>query len=182
MQRPCLSLAHFSTNSFGTVSFSHCGNCHSPQSALSLSFPLNQPQPRGRLPHCSQLHLHGPPPCPGFSLSTTLPVCFLCLMVSLIPWLSEFHAVWFSGTSGCLLILDCLLSSFWFFKEAKGSYLHLHLGQKSQFTKLNILLSMDKSRLSLKYLVSLSSPIITNLGSKTECSWFSERKIYLESF
>ena len=46
-------------------------------------------------------------PCPPI-----LPVCLVWLTVSLIPWLSEFHAVWFSGTAGCLLILDWLLSSF----------------------------------------------------------------------
>ena len=57
-----------------------------------------------------------------------LPVWLFWLTVSFIFWLSEFHAVWFSGTSGCLLILDWLLSSFWLCKEAKGFYLCLHLG------------------------------------------------------
>ena len=52
-----------------------------------------------------------------------LPVWLFWLTVSLIPWLSEFHAVWFSGTSGFLLILDWLLSSFWSCEEAEGFYL-----------------------------------------------------------
>ena len=89
----------------------------SPQSALSLSFLFSEPHPRG------------PPPCLRFSLSAALPVWLFWLTVSLIPWLSEFHAVWFSSTSGCLLILDWLLSIFWLCKEMKDFYLRLHLGQ-----------------------------------------------------
>ena len=51
---------------------------------------------------------------------------------SLIPLLSEFHAGWFYGAFGCLLILDWLLSSFWLCEEAKGFYLpRLHLGRNS---------------------------------------------------
>ena len=57
-----------------------------------------------------------------------LVVCLFCLTLSLIPWLSESRAVWFGGTSGCLLILGWLVSSFWLCEEAKGFYLCLHLG------------------------------------------------------
>ena len=78
--------------------------------AASLQF-LSQPRPHSRPPHS------------GFSPSTTSSVWLFCLTVSLIPWLLEFHAVWFSGTSGCLLILDWLLSSFWLCEEVKGFYL-----------------------------------------------------------
>ena len=68
--------------------------------------------------------------------SATLPLWLFWLILSLIPWLSRFHAVWFSGASGCLLILDWLLSSFWLYEEAKGFYLHLHLGQNfGKFTQ-----------------------------------------------
>ena len=63
--------------------------------------------------------------------SAALLVWLFWLIFSLILWLSEFHAVWFSGTFGCLLILDWLLSSFWLFEEVKGLYLHPHLGQNS---------------------------------------------------
>ena len=57
------------------------------------------------------------------------PVWLVWLTVSLIPLLSEFHAGWFCGTSGCLLILDWLLSSFWLCEEVKGFHLWSHLGR-----------------------------------------------------
>ena len=95
-------------------------------SQLWVCFTFTQPRPHDLLP------------CPGLSLSAHLPfslllVWFIWLTVSLIPWLLEIHAVWFSGTSGHLLILDCLLSSFWLCEEAKGFYLCLHLVQHSDF-------------------------------------------------
>ena len=77
--------------------------------------------------------LCGPPPCCHFSPSAALLVWLFCLTVSLILWLLECHAVWFSGTSGCLLILDWWLSSFWLCIEVKGFYLRLHLGRNSAF-------------------------------------------------
>ena len=118
MQLSCSSLAPLSNElSCETSSFSHCGKARrSPQSALSLSFSLSQPSPCGLLPCCS------------FFLSTTLPVWLFCLTVFSISWLSEFHAVWFFCTSGCLLILGWLLSSFWLYEETKGFYLRLFGG------------------------------------------------------
>ena len=62
-----------------------------------------------------------------------LLIWLVWLTVSLIPWLSEFLAVLFSGTSGCLLILGLLLSSFWLCEEVKGLYICLHLGWDSHF-------------------------------------------------
>ena len=67
------------------------------------------------------------------ALSANLPIWLFWLIFSLIPWLLEFHAAWFSGTSGCLLILHWLLSSFRLCEEVKGLYLRLHLGQNSDF-------------------------------------------------
>ena len=70
-----------------------------------------------------------------------LPPCHLCcpspplLMVwmnvsFLTPWLSDFHTVRFSGSSGYFLFLNLLLSSFfWLCKEAECVYLCLYLGQ-----------------------------------------------------
>ena len=109
----------FNELSCETGSFSHHSNFHSPHPALSLSFPLSQTLPHSPPLCCSQPHPHGPPPHQSD--------CSIWL--SLIPSLSEFHEVWFSGTSGCLLILDWLLSSFWLCEEAKGFYLHLRLGR-----------------------------------------------------
>ena len=57
------------------------------------------------------------------------------MTVSLNLWLLEFHEVWFSGTSDCLLILDWLLSSFWLYKEEKDFYPHLLLSWNSHFSK-----------------------------------------------
>ena len=69
------------------------------------------------------------------------PVCPSCLSLPLLPvlvnvstlthWLSDFHTVQFSGSSGYFLFLDLLLSFFWLYKEAKCIYLCLHLGWKS---------------------------------------------------
>ena len=51
---------------------------------------------------------------------------------SLTPWLSDFHTVQFSGSSGYFLFLNLLLS-FGLSEEAKNIYVHLHLGQKSYY-------------------------------------------------
>ena len=116
MQLVGSSLAHFPTNPGVRLGVLPPGQSPlSPKSALSLNFP------------------HGPLPGHRFSASSVLLVCLGWLTVSLIPWLSEFHAVWFSGTSDCLLILDWLLSSFCLCEEAKGFYLYLHLGWNSFF-------------------------------------------------
>ena len=64
-----------------------------------------------------------------------------CLSVPLLPiWvnvsflthcLSDFHIVQFSGSCGCFLFLDWLLSFLLLCSEGKHVYLHLHLGRKS---------------------------------------------------
>ena len=66
-------------------------------------------------------------------LSTQLPVSTPPTNLdvsSLTPWLSNFHTVQFSHTSGCFLSLYFLLSFFWLCKKAQCVYLHLHLDQK----------------------------------------------------
>ena len=52
------------------------------------------------------------------------------IVFSLTPWLSNFHTVQFSVSSGCFLFLNLLLPFFWLCKEAQCIYLHLHLGWK----------------------------------------------------
>ena len=59
---------------------------------------------------------------------------------SLTLWLSDFHTVWFSGSSGYFLFLNLLLS-FWLCEETKCIYLCLHLGWKSPGGILNFLYS-----------------------------------------
>ena len=51
---------------------------------------------------------------------------------SSIPWLSDFHAVWFSGSSSYFLFLNLLLFFFWLCNESNCTYLCLHLGKKSE--------------------------------------------------
>ena len=137
-------------------SFSHCRNTHRFfQSEVSrLYFPALEPWVAQSvlLPSCSSQFictqmwdrpLHEPPLHPPQSSSCCLaasplhPGCpslphlpVWMNVSSLTPWLSDFHTVWFSGSSGCFLFLN-LLSSFWLCEEARCIYLWLHLGQKS---------------------------------------------------
>ena len=62
-------------------------------------------------------HLTVSPLCPGCWSPPLLPIWMN--VSSLIPWLSDFHVVQFSGCAGCFLFLNLLLSSFWLCKEAK---------------------------------------------------------------
>ena len=64
--------------------------------------------------------------CPSFLSPPLLPVW---MSVSLTPWLLDFCTVWSSGSSGCLLFLNLLLSFFQLCEEGKCFYLCLHLGQ-----------------------------------------------------
>ena len=65
---------------------------------------------------------------PGCPCPPLLPVWMD--VSSLTPWLSDFYTVWFSGSSGCFLFLNLLLSFFWLCEEVKSMYLCLHLGWK----------------------------------------------------
>ena len=83
-------------------------------------------------------HLASPvcqaPPC--HVSSPLLPV--LMNISSLTPWLSDFHTVGFSGSSGCFLFLNVLLSFSWLYKETKSIYLCLHLGWKFYWSFFSI--------------------------------------------
>ena len=88
----------------------------------SVFQPLPCP-PQSSRPHLAMSPLH--PGCPS------PPLLSIWMNVSsLSPWLSNFHTVQFSGSSGCFLFLN-LLSFFWLCEEAKCIYLCLHLGWKS---------------------------------------------------
>ena len=97
------------------------------------------------------------------------PTCCLSLPLlqvwmdvsSLTTWLSDFHTVWFSGSSCCFLFLN-LLSFFWLCKEAKCVYLHLHVGQKS-----TLLYSFDFSHITLKF--SLFKHILSSCFKVLAC-------------
>ena len=89
-------------------------------------------------PPCSSIrHLPGSTRC-CLAVSPLLPVCpsppllpVWMNVSSLSPWLSDFHTVQFSVSSGCFFAFKLLLSLFCLCKEAQCVYLHLHLGQKS---------------------------------------------------
>ena len=103
--------------------------CLTPQLFLPVYLHINVG------PSCLQATASPGPPATALS---SLPGCpsppFLQVWMnvsSLTPWLSDFHIVQFSVSSGCFLVLNLLLSLFWLCKEAKCVYLHLHLGCKS---------------------------------------------------
>ena len=109
-------------------SFHHFCNLHRilQLEVLSLKFPI-WPAP----PHSAFCSLTVGPLCPpGCSSLPLLPVW---MNVSLSPWLSEFHVVCYSGSSGCLLFLNWSLSFFSLSEEEKHFYLCLHLGWNSPF-------------------------------------------------
>ena len=107
----------------------------------STSHPLTHPGPLAA--RLATLSLH--PVCLSLPL---LPVWMN--VSSLTPWLLDFHTVWFSGSSGCLLFLNFLLSFFWLCEEAKCIYLCLHLGQKSSFSLFSYLPYNSFSKLLAK--------------------------------
>ena len=107
------------------------------QRFLRFSFPMLEPWVAWSisLPSCSsqftctQMWDGQPPPC----LLSSLLLLPVWMNVSyLTRWLSDFHTIRLSGSSGCFLVLN-LLSFFWLCKEGKCIYLHLHLGWKSHF-------------------------------------------------
>ena len=69
------------------------------------------------------------PLCPNWLSPPLLPVWMN--VSSLTPWLLDFLTVWFSGSPGCFLFLNLLLSFFQLCEEAQCIYLCLHLGRKS---------------------------------------------------
>ena len=91
------------------------------------------------------LHVNvGPPALPAAALPTPVlqppphqesspPLLPVWMNVSFLsPWLSEFHTVCFSVSSGCFLYLNLLLSFFWLCEEAQCVYLRLRLGWMPQ--------------------------------------------------
>ena len=93
-----------------------------PQSIVSLGLPAaTLPRVLSTLAACLR------PGCP----SPTPRLAWMNVS-SLSPWLSDFHTVRFSVSSGCFLFLNC---PFWLCKEVQCVYLCLHLGWKP--TKLN---------------------------------------------
>ena len=52
---------------------------------------------------------------------------------SLNPWLLDFHIIRFSGSSGCFLFLNLLLSFFWLCKETQCIYTSIFAGSHFKF-------------------------------------------------
>ena len=80
-----------------------CTVCLAPQSFF-LMYPHTSVGPPS-LPATALPHILSTPPPP------LLPVCMNDS--SLSPWLSDFHTVWFSGSSGWFLFLNLFLPFFW---------------------------------------------------------------------
>ena len=126
-------------------SFSCSRNPHrfSQPEVLRLSFPTPAPWAVQSvlLPSCSSWVIHKQmwdhlvchlATCPLHPSFLSLPLLLVWMNVSsLTPWLLDFHTVRFSGSSGCFLFLNLLLSFFWLWEEAKYICLCLHLSQKS---------------------------------------------------
>ena len=103
-----------------------CSVCLAPQLLLAVYLLVNVDRLLGQL-------LPGlPRRCCVFSapwLLFSTPLLPIWMNVSLTPWLSDFHTVRFSGSSGYFLFLNLLY--FWLCEEAKCVYQCLHLGGKS---------------------------------------------------
>ena len=63
----------------------------------------------------------------------SLSLLLLPVWMNVTPWLSDFRTIWFSGSSGCFLFLNWLLSIFWLCEEVKSICLGLHLGWNLPF-------------------------------------------------
>ena len=98
-----------------------CVVCLAPQLFLLVCLHANVRPPS------SQSAALRSPPAAALPAPVLLPVWMNDS--SLTPWLSDFHTVQFSASSGCFLFLNLLLTFFWLCKEAQCVYLHLHLGQ-----------------------------------------------------
>ena len=97
-----------------------------------LTSQLQLCPPRSTICHLTgsaSRYLSASPLCPG---CPSPPLLLVWMSVSsLSPWLSDFHIVWFSVSSGCFFVFKLLLSFFWLCEEAQCVFLHFHLDQTS---------------------------------------------------
>ena len=115
-------------------------------------------------PQLVYLHPNVEPPSPQSSTSPGPlhpPAChcpsYQINVSPLTPWLSDFHTVQFSVSSGFLfvcLFFNLLLSFFWLWEEAPCVYLYLHLGWKS-LTQSILDITVRVSVKNRNYIVSL---------------------------
>ena len=104
-----------------------CTVCLAPQLFLPAYPHANVESPVCLLPPCPP----GLLPCCASSPHSCLSMPLLPVwkkVSCLIPWLSDFHTVQFSGSFDCFLFLNLLLSFFWLCEEAKHIFLCLRLG------------------------------------------------------
>ena len=121
----------FSVRGFETL-FSHTGTlgcvvCFAPQLFFLVYPHANVGPPATTSPAWSFSHCLAMPPFHPTCLSPPLLPVWMNIS-SLTAWLSDFHTIRFSGSSGCFLFLN-LLFFFWLWKEAKCLYSCLHLAQ-----------------------------------------------------
>ena len=118
-----------------------CSVCLAPQLFLPVYLHVNVGPPRSTSCCLTQYtsHLLTHPGPPAATLLSPLhpsfpspPLLLVWMNVSsLTPWLSDFHTVQLSSSSGYVLFLNLFLSFFWLCEEARCIYLRLHVGQKS---------------------------------------------------
>ena len=112
-----------------------CAVCLTPQ----LFFPVYSHANVGLLavasPTRPSIHcLARCPLCPGCPSPPHFPVWMN--VSSLAPWFSDFHRIWFSGSSDYFLFLN-LLSFFLLCEEAQCIYLCLYRGRKANNVHFN---------------------------------------------
>ena len=108
-----------------------CTVCHPVHQLLPRRPATAWPAPLLNLPPrwFASRHLAASPLRPG---CPSPPLLLVWMNVSSSsPWLSDFHTVRFSGSSGWFLFFKLLLSFFWLCEEVQCVYLCLHLCLKS---------------------------------------------------
>ena len=127
MQLPCSFLAHFTMNSHVRLRVSPMEATAVVHSKLwVLVFPWVSPS-------CAASCLSAASPTPMAHRLTEVSLHPLPYQSGCSVWLFNSMVIGvpcslISSTSGCLLILDWLVFSFWLCNNVKGFYLRLHLG------------------------------------------------------
>ena len=115
------------------LSVRECGAARS--ASCSLACPIHSTI--RHLAGSASLHLAGSPLHPGCASLPLLPVWIN--VSSLSPWLSDFHVVRFSVSSGCFLFLNCCCSFGCARRHSVSTYASILAG--SSHSLFNVLIS-----------------------------------------
>ena len=136
---------------FPTLEHWGCVVCFTPLPFLPVNLSAN-------------VGLQGPQPLFHWESSpascTSLPPLPVWMNVSLTSWLSDFHTVWFSVSSGCFLFLNCCCPSFACARRhSVSTYTSILAGSLTLLSKCIRFCAMDLKVLNLK----ISSPQLCGL-------------------